>query len=163
MPRTRFVSAIALTAGLFLAACASTPATGAASVDRIVSTTSFGMCVGYCSTRLEISENEAVLIRQARGGRGNPNNLPDQRIAAPITSAEWQEISALAAQTRLDALPETIGCPDCADGGAESLAIVRDGQGAPRTITFDFNGDVAGADPLLQRIRTIRARLSPAE
>ncbi len=162
MPRTHIVSAIA--AGLFLASCASTPAApSAASVDRIVSTTSFGMCVGYCSTRLEISENEAVLIRQARGGRGNPNNLPDQRIAAPITSAEWQEISALAAATRLDALPDVIGCPDCADGGAESLAIVRDGQGAPRTITFDFNGEVAGADPLLDRIRTVRARLSPAE
>jgi len=162
MPRTHIVSAIA--AGLFLASCASTPtAPSAASVDRIVSTTSFGMCVGYCSTRLEITEDEAVLIRQARGGRGNPNNLPDQRIAAPITSAEWQEISALAAATRLDALPDVIGCPDCADGGAESLAIVRDGQGAPRTITFDFNGEVAGADPLLDRIRTIRARLSPAE
>ncbi len=164
MPRTRLVTAIALTAGLLLASCASTPASQSnASVDRIVSTTSFGMCIGYCSTRLEISQNEAVLIRQARGGRGNPNNLPDQRIAAPITSAEWEEIAALASATPLDTLPEVIGCPDCADGGAESLAIVRDGQGAPRTITFDFNGEVAGAGPLLERIRTIRARLSPTE
>ena len=118
--------------------------------------------MGYCSTRLEISEAGAVLTRSSRGGRGGAT-LPDQRFTTPLSASEWREISQLAANAHISGLPDTIGCPDCADGGAESLAIVRDGQGAPRTITFDFNGEVAGADPLLDRIRTIRARLSPAE
>jgi hypothetical protein len=141
---------------LALAACASTPAQ--APVSRIVSTTSFGMCVGYCTTTLEISEGQAVLIRQARGGRGGPSTLPDQRFAAALSPAEWTEISGLAAHTDLSGLPATIGCPDCADGGAETLSI---NGAAP--ITFDHGANIAQAQPLLERIRALRERLTPAQ
>jgi hypothetical protein len=140
-------------AALFsLAACASaqTPP-----ISQIVSTTSFGMCVGYCTTRLEIGEGQAVLIRQAHGGRG-ASDLPDQRFTTTLTSAEWQELQRLAANTDMSGLPATIGCPDCADGGAESLSI----NGAAAT-TFDFNATIDEAQPLLERVRALRARLKP--
>lgn len=143
-----------------LAACSSGAPT-ANDVRQVVSTTSFGMCVGYCSTRLEVSESQAVLIRSARGGRGGAD-LPDQRFAAPLTPAEWQDIAAMAASASIDRLPATIGCPDCADGGAESLAIAR-GADEPRTVTFEHGATIPEAQPLLDRVRALRTRLTPPE
>ncbi|WP_135211008.1 hypothetical protein [Vitreimonas flagellata] len=149
---------LGLAAALFsLAACASAPAPASSEIRQIVSTTSFGMCVGYCTTRLEISEGQAVLIRDGRGGRGGAQ-LPDQRFTATLTPAEWQELQRLAAATDLSGLPATIGCPDCADGGAESLSI----NGAAPT-TFDFGATINQAQPLLQRVRALRERLTPAQ
>ncbi|HEX8902753.1 hypothetical protein, partial [Vitreimonas sp.] len=130
---------------------------GQGEIRQIVSTTSFGMCVGYCTTRLEISEGQAVLIRDGRGGRGGAE-LPDQIFTATLTAVEWQELSHLAAATDLSDLPATIGCPDCADGGAESLSI----NGATPT-TFDFGATINEAQPLLNRVRALRERLTPAQ
>lgn len=158
MSRAMFMG---VAAALCLAACASAPAQPSQqNVTQIVSTTSFGMCVGYCTTRLEISEGRAVLIRQARGGRGAPQNLPDQRYATVLTPEEWDAFERLAANTNLSALPDTIGCPDCADGGAESLTITGEGS---RTVAFEFGAAIPQATPLLERVRALRARLTPAE
>ena len=157
MTHTKLWSACLLAATLCFAACASAPA-APANIRQIVSTTSFGMCVGYCSTRLEISEGQAVLIRDAHGGRGG-SNLPDQRIAAPLTASEWQEFAQLAATTNLNGLPPVIGCPDCADGGAESLSIAGDGE--TRSIAFEHGATIAQAQPLLDRVRALRTRMIP--
>jgi len=142
-------------AAMALAGCASA-APAPTEVRQIVSTTSFGMCVGYCTTRLEISEGQAVLIRDGRSGRGSAE-LPDQRFTQTLTDTEWQEFARLAARTDLSRLPATIGCPDCADGGAESLAI-----NGERGVTFDYGASVAEAQPLLERIRALRDRMTPA-
>jgi hypothetical protein len=144
----------------FFAACASTSAP-TASVTRVVSTTSFGMCVGYCTTRLEISQGEAVLMRQARGGRGAPQGSPDQRFTRALTAAEWQDIQRLAAGTDLDALPDVVGCPDCADGGAEALTII--GASGSESVSFDFGATLPPAQALLDRVRTLREQLTPAD
>jgi hypothetical protein len=145
-----------------VAAALSLPACGneqASSVRQVVSTTSFGMCMGYCSTRLEISEGQAVLIRSARGGRGGAQDLPEQRFTAQLKPNEWQEIARLAENTKLDGLPAVIGCPDCADGGAESLTI--EGAGAAKTISFEHGATIEQAQPLLERVRALRATLTP--
>jgi hypothetical protein len=147
---------------LTLAACASPAAPSAGSVTRVVSTTSFGMCVGYCTTRLEITEGQAVLIREARGGRGAPNPAQTpQRFTAQLTPAEWQEIQRLAANVDMDALPDVVGCPDCADGGAEGLTI--EGPGGAESVSFDFRAPLPQAQQLLDRIRALRDRLTPQE
>lgn len=151
---------IVLAAGMWLAACAGAPA-APSGVRQIVSTTSFGMCVGYCTTRFEIAEGQAVLIREARGGRGAPQNLPAQRFAAELSASEWREISRLAADADISDLPPVIGCPDCADGGAESLTIVD--AGASRSISFEHGATIAEAQPLLDRVRALRERLTPDE
>lgn len=146
---------------LSVVACASAPAAPSGEVTRVVSTTSFGMCVGYCTTRLEITEGQAVLIREARGGRGAPQNLPEQRYATQLTPAEWQEIQRLAADVDFDALPDTVGCPDCADGGAEGLTV--QGPSGAESVSLEFRASIPQAQPLLDRVRAIRDRLTPAE
>lgn len=147
---------------LALTACAGAAAPGPSAVTRVVSTTSFGMCVGYCTTRLEIAEGQAVLIREARGGRGAPDPAQTpQRFTATLTAAEWQEIQRLAANADLDTLPDVVGCPDCADGGAEGLTI--ESAGGAESVSLEFGAVLAPAQPLLDRVRALRQRLTPAE
>ena len=147
---------------LALSACASPTTPEQSNVTRIVSTTSFGMCVGYCTTRLEISEGQAVLIREARGGRGAPNPAQQpQRFTAQLTPAEWQDIQRLAANVDMDALPDVVGCPDCADGGAEGLTI--EGPGGAESVSIEFRASVPQAQALLDRVRALRDRLTPQE
>jgi hypothetical protein len=144
-----------------LTACAS-GAAPRAEVTRVVSTTSFGMCVGYCTTRLEITEGQAVLIREARGGRGAPEPAQTpQRYSTPLSPSEWQEIQRLAANVDFDALPDTVGCPDCADGGAEGLTV--EGPGGAESVALEFRASIPQAQPLLDRVRALRERLTPAE
>ena len=142
-----------------LAACES-GAVKSAAVTKVSSTTSFGMCAGYCKTVLEISEKEAVLKREP-WGRGAGSGLPPQRFTTPLSASEWQDIASVAEAAKIDGLPETIGCPDCADGGAESLTIV--GPKGTKTITFDHGAPVAEAQPLLDRVRALRTRMMPKE
>jgi hypothetical protein len=149
--------AFVVAAALSIAACEKST-TAAGGVTQVASTTSFGMCVGYCTTRLEISKEQAVLVREARGGRGS-QDLPEQRIAAPLQAGEWEEIARLAAAAKIDGLPDVIGCPDCADGGAETLSIV--GPARNKTIKFDHGANIAEAQPLLDRVRAVRTRMMP--
>ncbi len=116
------------------------------------------MCVGYCTTRLEISEGQAVLVREARGGRGGQDQ-PEQRFSAVLAPSEWQAIARLAANTNLDELPPVIGCPDCADGGAESLTIASAGKS--RSVSFEYGATIEQAQPLLDRVRALRTRMTP--
>ena len=151
---------LGLIAAVFVLTACTNGTTEGGGITKVGSTTSFGMCAGYCKTTLEISESGAVLVREA-WGRGAGANLPVQRLTAPLTPSEWQEIAGLAAAAKIDALPATIGCPDCADGGAESLTIV--GTGRNKTITFDHGATIKEAQPLLERVRAIRVRMMPKE
>ena len=102
-----------------------------------------------------------VLLTREPWGRGAGANLPVQRLTAALSSQEWEQIAAAAAAAKIDALPETIGCPDCADGGAESLTIV--GLKGTKTITFDHGAAIAEAQPLLEQVRALRTRMMPAK
>lgn len=138
-----------------LVACKSV-STEPSAVTKVTSTTSFGMCIGYCRTTLEITEREAVLISEQLM-RGAGADLPLRRVATPLSTQEWQEIAAAAAAAQIDTLPDRIGCPDCADGGAETLTIV--GPGRDKTVAFDFGATIAEVQPLLDRVRALRTRL----
>lgn len=157
MSRAKVLQACALAVLVLATACAGGAATST-DVRQIVSATSFGMCVGYCTTRLEISEGRAVLVREGRGGRGAPD-LPEQRISRTLTPEEWGDIARLAAGANLAGLPPVIGCPDCADGGAESLTIER--SGGSQSVTIDAGGDLEQAQPLLDRLRALRTNMTP--
>ena len=156
--RARFGLVVGFAAALGLAAC-DDAAVEARGVSQVVSTTSFGMCMGYCKTRLEISEGEVVLVREP-GGRGG-TTLPVQRFTAKLEADEWQEIARLAEAARFDGLPAVIGCPDCADGGAESLTVM--GADGSKTVSFDHGAKVEALQPLLDRVREVRARLTPRD
>lgn len=149
--------ASAVVAVSLLAGCQQV-STEPSTVTRVTSTTSFGMCVGYCKTTLVITETEAVLIRESYG-RGSGVPLPNLRVATRLTAQEWQDIAAAvtAAAAAFDTLPDRMGCPDCADGGTETLTLM--GPGREKTVTFEYGATIAGVQPLLEQVRALRLRL----
>lgn len=113
--------------------------------------TSFGMCGGYCKHDLMMSQNSSTY--RCSGWTED---------VAPITKTEktdgqlWNSINN---DLNLDAffdLPEVIGCPDCADGGAEWLEIVLS-TGETHKVTFEYFNEPAS---LKLEIELLREKLS---
>ena len=146
--------ALATTVGLTFAACGGgdPESPSPAGVGVIRSTTSFGFCVGYCRSTLEITAERATYrLVDPR------SEQPDLERTVPITAAEWQDLHSAVSRAPFEALPPVVGCPDCADGGAESLEVVADDWS--RAITFEYQAPIAQLRPLLDRVRAVRQRL----
>jgi hypothetical protein len=142
---------LALVASTFVG-CGSSP-TGPDDVAAIRVATSFGFCLGYCQATLEITPQGLVYLEEdLRGG------LPPRRQSATLSAAEWQSLVEAVDRSRMESLPERIGCPDCADGGAEWLEVVAtDWQ---RRITFEARASIPELQPLLERARALRSRFT---
>jgi hypothetical protein len=135
-------------------ACTSSP-TAADDVSVIRATTSFGFCLGYCKTTLEITSDQLVYVEEAtRSGE-----LPPVRRTAAVAASEWEALVAALDRSKIESLPETLGCPDCADGGAESIEVV--GPDWRKSVTFEFGATIPELQPLLDRVRTLRSRFTP--
>jgi hypothetical protein len=131
-------------------ACASSPSEPGG-VTAILTTTSFGFCAGYCETALEIGPDQMSFVEQSRRGE-----LPTRTRSAPISSAEWDALIRALDRRAIETLPDTVGCPDCADGGAESLAVV--GADWQKRVIFEHGARMPELQPLLDRVRTLRGR-----
>jgi hypothetical protein len=84
---------------------------------------SFGLCLGYCVADLVVDGDELIVTGRGRAGEAplyeNRGSLTDEGRAR-LDDA----LSALADAS----LAPVYGCPDCADGGAAWLDVVRDGE-----------------------------------
>jgi hypothetical protein len=123
-------------------------------VSLIEWSSSFGFCppTAYCTTRLRITGTQAVLTRESR-------QSPPLSETTQLSASEADALARAAAQVRFEGLGPVIGCPDCADGGAETVSVTAAGQ--QRTVTFEFNADVDALEPLLGQLRSLVARLRP--
>jgi hypothetical protein len=153
LPRPLF---LLVGAALIGSACVSTTS-ASSDVNVIRSTTSFGFCLGYCRTTLEVTPNGIVFVEEET----RPGGLPPVRRTAAISDAEWRQLTSAVDRQAIESLPPTVGCPDCADGGAESVEIVatdwRD------QVTFEFNVSPPGLQLLLTHLRALRERFPPTE
>jgi len=149
---------MALAGVVALAACsASARVAGPAdpvAVTAIRTTTSFGFCLGYCRATLEVTASGMTLVEES-----TRVDLPPVRRTAEISPSEWRQLTESVSRAAFDALPAAVGCPDCADGGAESLEVVsRDWQDA---VTFELGAAMPELQPLLERVRALRGRFGP--
>jgi hypothetical protein len=119
----------------------------------IRSGTSFGMYAGYCYSEVTIAAEATTVARKSFRDK---NNHPDKQCTVPAGQDDWQQLQRLINREALQELPETIGCPDCADGGAEWIEI-EEGENTCR-ITFEYNTDIPEIGPLLNKVREIRNR-----
>ncbi|KQM72799.1 hypothetical protein ASE74_22220 [Pedobacter sp. Leaf216] len=110
---------------------------------------SFGMCVGYCSNNLLISDLKLTL---SKSKNGQPS---DTKICSKtISEADINAIKNDLNMDKIAALPEVIGCPDCADGGAEWISINADGK--QYKITFEYGKAPKELEAAVERFKVLK-------
>ncbi|MCA9734159.1 MAG: hypothetical protein H6696_09195 [Deferribacteres bacterium] len=119
---------------------------------KIETGTSFGMCVGYCKRTLQIEGKTATIYAES----WRPEDYPKQKHEFALTDAEWDSLQALLTVTDMSGLEEVIGCPDCADGGAEWLAIKQDKK--VHRSTFNYGANIPEIAVMMEFLRPIRLR-----
>jgi hypothetical protein len=119
----------------------------------IRSGTSFGFCAGYCINELTIIGTEVDFIAI---GWPPQTRIPDRLLEGTITESEYQALLDAIDMQVLFELDDIIGCPDCADGGAEWIEVTNN-EGV-RKVTFEYNADIPEIRPLLEQVRVIRER-----
>ena len=62
--------------------------------------------------------------------------LPDSTFQQSISAEEWDSLTGLIDLDEFMALDTVIGCPDCADGGAEWIEIVF--EETRYKVTFEY-------------------------
>ena len=135
-----------------------TPSQPATPLSQIGYGKSFGMCIGYCDHSLMITAERMRLVHKAFR---EPEKYPDQVIDKPTPAETWQKLNRLANFQTLQGLPERIGCPDCADGGAEWLELMQ--ADASKRVTFEPQAGLPQQAELLAELRKLYQELSPQQ
>ncbi|CAF1120980.1 unnamed protein product [Adineta steineri] len=119
----------------------------------IASGTSFGRCITYCRRSINITSNPYELIALKE-----PNfvqtQYPSVQQQYPISSDEWQKLISLINSKSFQTLNDTIGCPDCADGGAEWIQI--NWLKKNKQVTFEYGKVIQGFEGLINELRSLR-------
>lgn len=113
--------------------------------------TSFGMCVGYCQHEYVLNGTSFTLTQN--GTRAQAQS-PTKTCQTTLSAADWNALKALADFNTFSSKPATLGCPDCADGGAEYVEL-QTGERKHR-VTFEFGKTIPGFDPLVSALRARR-------
>lgn len=111
--------------------------------------TSFGFCVGYCQKEYVFRETDVTLTQTSR----SPVQ-PVKTCQTALSQADWNALKAAANVTVLSQQPETLGCPDCADGGAEFIELQTGEQ--KHRVTFEYGKTIPGLEPLVDALRNQR-------
>ena len=149
--RIRRAAACAVFLPLVLCHCddATTPSTGTV----ISSGFSFGECLGFCFQ--EVSFRGTVASYVMKDQRSGELVEGDVRLAIEA----WRALANAVDLDALQALPDIIGCPDCADGGAEWIQVWRDGE--TTRVAFEYGTAIESIQPLLDVARAQRSAVLP--
>lgn len=151
----------------FLSACVTAPQANPSpppssqsitTLAQIAYGTSFGFCRGRCDHRLVITAERMHLVHQSLQ---DPEKYPEQVIEQPTPVETWKTLNRLASFKTLQDLPERIGCPDCADGGAEWIELQQDNVN--KRVTFEPQVGLAQQAELLAELRKLYQELTADE
>jgi len=117
----------------------------------IRSGTSFGMCIGYCVKEIELVATSATFTKKSRP---DPAKYPTRTCTKSVSVNKAAELTSMAQFNEFRKLPETLGCPDCADGGAEYVEI-QVGELRHR-VTFEYGKTIPGFETLVKDLRIQR-------
>lgn len=120
-------------------------------VLTIRSGTSFGMCAGYCKSDYVFNGTSVTLTQN---GTRSSAQAPAKTCQTTVSSADWDALKALANFDTFSSKPATLGCPDCADGGAEYIELQLGDR--KHRVTFEYNKTIPGFEPLVDALRRKR-------
>lgn len=126
-------------------------------VFTIVHGTSFGHCRGYC---IKEEKYQPTAMAYTQFNRDS-TNFPKKEQFQAFTETEFNALTATIDWTKWNQLEETIGCPDCADGGAEYIEITT--AKGTKKVTFDAYSNPDGLEQLLVLLRARRKELEKNE
>jgi len=152
--KTMKLFAIALLIGLLADRCSGS-ATETAPPDSLVirTGTSFGMCVGYCNQEYVIQKTNVTLTQRANG---SPRQQPTKTCQFTLDAGVQNQLLSMIDFRQFSQQPATLGCPDCADGGAEYIELQTGGE--KHRVTFDYGRTIPGFEPLVELLRQQRAQ-----
>ena len=113
--------------------------------------TSFGMCVGYCQNDYVLDGTRVTLTQN---GTRTQAQSPTRTCQTTLSAADAEALRASANFEAFSSKPATLGCPDCADGGAEYIEL-QTGDRKHR-VTFEFGKTIPGFEPLVNALRKQR-------
>ncbi|MCB0584491.1 MAG: hypothetical protein KDD06_04085 [Phaeodactylibacter sp.] len=102
-------------------------------VYRITQGTFFCECFGECLTEARFT---GAAIEATTYQTCSPMSAVQRECSETLSDAEFQSILALVDWEAFRSLEETIGCPDCADGGGQWVEINRGGE--VYRVTYEF-------------------------
>jgi len=112
--------------------------------------TSFGMCVGACKRELTFTNDEVAYTLYYNEGRGATGEAP-KTYTEKVTADFSSELAKSVDFETFKKLEERIGCPDCADGGAEWIEITK--NDSRHKVTFENGADIKELAALLKLLR----------
>lgn len=114
---------------------------------------SFGFCRGYCRRSINITliSNELVALKEPNYEQ---EAFPPVTKTYPFSTSAWQELISSVSATDFQSLDDRIGCPDCADGGAEWIEV--NWTDKTKRVTFENGESIKGFDGLVAQLRDLR-------
>jgi len=111
--------------------------------------TSFGECIGYCKKDLIIKPGRVIYSRSSWypviRTITNTNDLGEN---------DWSFFKTNILLSPFLNLPKIIGCPDCADGGAEWIEIELD-NGVKHKVTFEYHNEPSVVKSYIVELRKL--------
>jgi hypothetical protein len=116
--------------------------------------TSFGMCTEYCKTDLKITSVGIKHTTSAWNLREDLPKLKPKIRTISFSKKKWKELIDKIDFDQFNKLDDRIGCPDCADGGAEWIEIGLNGR--LKTVTIEYGASITELNNLLNPIRELK-------
>ena len=115
---------------------------------------SFGFCAGYCRHEVELDGDKVRF--KAMPGFGGPQPV-ERFYEGELDQELWNDLLIALDTLAVRQLEDVIGCPDCADGGAEWLEI-EDESGTKR-VTFEYGKGPDEIKAIVDQLRSMRDEL----
>ncbi|MFA9392669.1 MAG: hypothetical protein ACERKD_22865 [Prolixibacteraceae bacterium] len=124
-------------------------------INSIKYGTSFGECIGYCINSIEITEGQIELTKT---GWEMSGTLPEINRSETMDNEHWLSLIESINFDAFQQLDSIIGCPDCADGGAEWIEIKKENQSVK--IVFEYMNEPQVTSELTGLLRTYMAGIN---
>lgn len=114
--------------------------------------TSFGECVGFCRKQLSVNA-DSVHFTAFCDACTTPFLQRKDSIRKP-TKVQWDSLRSIIPVNDFNKLAPVIGCPDCADGGAEWLELILT-SGEKHKVTFEYNNEPTELRQYIPQLRRL--------
>ncbi len=128
---------------------------GGAELEYIEYGTSFGMCAGYCMKKITISDSKIIFEKKS----WNIEEYPIVTITESYNQSDWINLLTKVDYESFQELNPIIGCPDCADGGAEWIELKKL-NGEAYKVTFEYGNEPEVLQNFIQDLKELLSSYS---